>query len=148
MEMTKSEKSLEKSEKKIFFRDFFRYDVIQERAWFKAFPTPIFNIFFQIRLWKFQINLIGSFGDTSKKPKGRAFFRASTSVQCLAFNLTFQTVFNHPATSNYSKNLSLVLLLYSVYSLTPGAVLDEEHPYFAQFPLGIINWKHRLISEQ
>ena len=33
MEMTKSEKLLEKNEK--FFGDFFRYDVIQERAWFR-----------------------------------------------------------------------------------------------------------------
>ena len=32
MEMTKSEKLLKKNEKKIF-GDFFRYDVIQERAW-------------------------------------------------------------------------------------------------------------------
>ena len=33
-------------EKKIF-GDFFRYDVIQEMAWFKAFLTPIFNKFFR-----------------------------------------------------------------------------------------------------
>ena len=45
MEMTKSEKIIEKNEKKIF-GDFFRYDVIQKRAWFRAFQTPIFNNFF------------------------------------------------------------------------------------------------------
>ena len=54
MEITKSEKSLKK--KKI--RDIFRYDVIQEKAWFKAFLTATFNKFVEqlsnsqkIRLW-------------------------------------------------------------------------------------------------
>ena len=46
MEMTKSEKLLKKNEQKIFW-DFFRYDVIQERACFRAFLTPIFNNFFR-----------------------------------------------------------------------------------------------------
>ena len=46
MEMTKNEKLLKKKQKKIF-RDFFRYDVIRERAWFKAFLTPIFNNLFR-----------------------------------------------------------------------------------------------------
>ena len=46
MEMIKSEKLLKKTKKKIF-GDFFRYDVIQERAWFRAFLTPIFNNFFR-----------------------------------------------------------------------------------------------------
>ena len=35
-------KIIEKNEKKVF-GDFFRYDVIQERAWFWAFLTPIFK---------------------------------------------------------------------------------------------------------
>ena len=42
MEMTKSEKLLEKNEIKNF-ADFFPYWVIQERAWFKDFPTLIFK---------------------------------------------------------------------------------------------------------
>ena len=42
MEMAKSEKLLKKNEKKIF-GDFFRYNVIQERAWFRAFLTLILN---------------------------------------------------------------------------------------------------------
>ena len=29
------------------FGDFFRHDGIQERAWFRAFLTPIFNNFFR-----------------------------------------------------------------------------------------------------
>ena len=45
MEMTKSEKLLKKKKKKIF-GDFFRYVVIQERAWFRAFLITIFNNFF------------------------------------------------------------------------------------------------------
>ena len=49
MEMTKSEKLLKKTRKKMF-GDFFRYDVIQERAWFRAFLTPIFNHFFRTAL--------------------------------------------------------------------------------------------------
>ena len=40
--MAKSKKLLKKTKEK-FFEDFFRYDVIQERAWFVAFLTPIFN---------------------------------------------------------------------------------------------------------
>ena len=46
MEMTKSEKLLKKTGKKIF-GDFFGYDAIQERAWFRAFLTAIFNNFFK-----------------------------------------------------------------------------------------------------
>ena len=77
--MTKSEKLLKKTEKKIF-RDFFLYDVIQERAWFRAFLTPIFNNFFrtafkalekQTLVSSLVINLVSSFGNISKKPKGR-----------------------------------------------------------------------------
>ena len=45
MEMTKSEKLFKKNEKQVF-EDFFRYDVIQERAWFRAFLTPIFIYLF------------------------------------------------------------------------------------------------------
>ena len=45
-EITKSEKLFKKDEKNIFW-DFFRYDVIQERAWFRAFVTPIFKNFFR-----------------------------------------------------------------------------------------------------
>ena len=44
--MTKSEKLLRKTKKKNF-EDFFRYDVIQERAGFRVFLTPVFNIFFR-----------------------------------------------------------------------------------------------------
>ena len=45
MEMTKSEKVLKKTGGKIF-GDFFQDDVIQERACFRAFLTPIFkNVF-------------------------------------------------------------------------------------------------------
>ena len=47
MEMTKSEKLLKKNEKKEIFGIFFRYDVIQERAWFRAFLTPTCNIFLE-----------------------------------------------------------------------------------------------------
>ena len=39
--MTKSEELLKKNEK-IVSGDFFRYDVIQERAWFRAVLTPFF----------------------------------------------------------------------------------------------------------
>ena len=46
MEMSKSEKLLKKNEEKIF-GNFFLYDVIQERAWFRAFLTPTFNKFFR-----------------------------------------------------------------------------------------------------
>ena len=46
IEMTKSEKLLRKNEKNIF-GDFFRYDVIQEKAWFRAFLTPILKSFFR-----------------------------------------------------------------------------------------------------
>ena len=62
-------------------------------------------------------------------------------MQSLLFNLTFQMVF----TINNSKNIPPVLLLYSV---NPGILLDEEQLYVAQFTQGIINWNHRLISEQ
>ena len=62
-------------------------------------------------------------------------------MQSLLFNLTFQMVF----TINNSKNVPPVLLLYSV---NPGILLDEEQLYVAQFTQGIINWNHRLISEQ
>ena len=75
MKMTKSEKLLKKMKKK-FFGDFFWYDVIQERAGFRAFLTTVFNILLEqlsnsrkIRLWKFQVNLVSSFGDNSKKAK-------------------------------------------------------------------------------
>ena len=48
MEITKSEKLLKKKRKKnFFFGDFFQYDVIQERAWFRAFLTPIFKNLFR-----------------------------------------------------------------------------------------------------
>ena len=48
MKMTKSEKLLKKkTKKKFFFGDFFQYDVIQERAWFRTFLTPIFKNFFR-----------------------------------------------------------------------------------------------------
>ena len=46
IEMTKSEKLLKKAKKKSF-RGFFQYDVIQERAWFRALLTPIFDNFFR-----------------------------------------------------------------------------------------------------
>ena len=46
MEVTKSGKLLKKKKKKNF-KDFFWYDVIQERAWFRAFLTPVFNNFFR-----------------------------------------------------------------------------------------------------
>ena len=46
MEMTKSVQLLTKTKKKKF-QDFYRYDVIQERAWFKAFLTPILDNFFR-----------------------------------------------------------------------------------------------------
>ena len=51
----------------------------------------------------------------------------------------------HPTMSINSNNLSPVLLLYND---SPGVCLDKEEPYIAQFPPGIINWKHRFISEQ
>ena len=36
-----------KKRRKKIFEDFFPYDVIQERAWFRAFFAPIFNNFFR-----------------------------------------------------------------------------------------------------
>ena len=51
----------------------------------------------------------------------------------------------HPTMSINFNNLSPVLLLYND---SPGVCLDKEEPYIAQFPPGIINWKHRFISEQ
>ena len=47
MEMAKSEKLLKKKKKKKFGGDFFRYDFIRKRAWFRALLTPIFNNFFR-----------------------------------------------------------------------------------------------------
>ena len=43
--MTKSEELLKKRKKNL--GDFFKYDFIQERAWFRAFLTPILDNFFR-----------------------------------------------------------------------------------------------------
>ena len=72
MEMTKSKKLLRKKKRKKIFGDFFPYDVIQERACFRAFLTPIFNNFFRTAFkqkFRLQVNLVRSFGDISKPPR-------------------------------------------------------------------------------
>ena len=61
-------------------------------------------------------------------------------MQCPIFNLTFQIVIYQPTPSNnYNIVVPQVLLLYCNIS---GIVLDKDQPHIAQFPLGIINWKH------
>ena len=63
----------------------------------------------------------------------------------MVFNLTFQIFLDHPATGNNCKNVppvkcSCIVLLLQLF--------PKRSSHIAQFPLGIINWKHRLISEQ
>ena len=65
-------------------------------------------------------------------------------MQCSIFNWTFKIVIYDPTTSNNCSNVVPVVLL--LYSDTPGVTLNEEQPYIAQFPLGIINWKHQSIK--
>ena len=64
-------KIIEKNpKKKTISGIFFRYEVIQESAWFRVFIASIFKSFFraalnqsEIRLWKFQVTLVSSFED-------------------------------------------------------------------------------------
>ena len=78
MEMIKSEKLLKKKKRLGGF--FSIWHQPRKSVVFRAFLTPIFNNFLKqllnsqkIRPWKFQVNLVSSFRDISKKLKGRAF---------------------------------------------------------------------------
>ena len=69
MEMTKSEKLLKKRKKN--FRGFFSIWRHPRKGVVQGFPNTYFNNFFraafkqlEIRHWKFQVNLISSFGDS------------------------------------------------------------------------------------
>ena len=60
----------------------------------------------------------------------------SASIQCSVFNLTFEIVICHPTTSNSCCNVVLPQL--PLYCDTTRVDLDEEKPYNAQLPPGII----------